>query len=45
MFSVYRLRINLVYLLYFDMLGLLNIDTAPQDWVDDIEHDILEVIS
>lgn len=26
------------------MLGLLNIDTAPQDWVDDIEHDILEAI-
>lgn len=27
------------------MLGLLNIDTAPQDWVDDIEHDIIEAIS
>jgi tRNA A-37 threonylcarbamoyl transferase component Bud32 len=27
------------------MLGLLNIDTAPQDWVDDIEHDILIAIS
>ena len=27
------------------MLGLLNIDTAPQDWVTDIEHDILEAIS
>ncbi len=26
------------------MLGLLNIDTAPQDWVDDIEHDIMEAI-
>lgn len=26
------------------MLGLLNVDTAPQDWVDDIEHDILEAI-
>ncbi len=24
------------------MLGLLNIDAAPQDWVDDIEHDIIE---
>lgn len=27
------------------MLGLLNIDNAPQDWVNDIEHDIFEVIS
>ncbi len=26
------------------MLGLLNVDNAPQDWVDDIEHDILEAV-
>ncbi|WMJ86304.1 aminoglycoside phosphotransferase family protein [Anaerocolumna sp. MB42-C2] len=26
------------------MLGLLNVDTAPQEWVDDMEHDIMEVI-
>lgn len=26
------------------MLGLLNIDTAPKEWVDDIEHDIMEAI-
>jgi thiamine kinase-like enzyme len=26
------------------MLGLLNIDNAPQEWVTDIEHDILEVM-
>lgn len=27
------------------MLGLLNIETAPQDWINDIEHDILVAIS
>lgn len=26
------------------MLGLLNIDTAPQEWVDDIQYDIVEAI-
>lgn len=26
------------------MLGLLYIDAAPQDWVDDIEHDIMQAI-
>lgn len=27
------------------MLGLLNIETAPQDWINDIKHDILVAIS
>ncbi len=26
------------------MLGLLNMDNAPQEWVTDIEHDIMEAI-
>lgn len=26
------------------MLGLLNIDNAPKEWVDDIEHDIMKAI-